>query len=112
SLTLKGGSKLEARARGLHATQVFDLKADIVAEWADTEGLKPVAEHAGSRMNCGQPLLMMAGSDSRGIRHASVKIGEQVLALKPGTFYGSYPRGVHAPLSMALIGTMPLQAQL
>ncbi|MFS2036588.1 cell envelope integrity protein CreD [Polaromonas sp. CT11-55] len=112
SLTLKGGSKLEARARGLHATQVFDLKADIVAEWADTESLKPVAEHAGSRMNCGQPLLMMAVSDARGIRHASVKIGEQLLALKPGTFYGSYPRGVHAPLSMALIGTMPLQAQL
>lgn len=112
SLTLKGGSKLEARARGLHATQVFNLKADIVAEWADTESLKPVAEHAGSRMNCGQPLLMMAVSDARGIRHASVKIGEQLLALKPGTFYGSYPRGVHAPLSMALIGAMPLQAQL
>jgi inner membrane protein len=68
-----------------------------------TESLKPVAEHAGSRMNCGQPLLMMAVSDSRGIRHASVKIGEQLLALKPGTFYGSYPRGVHAPLSIAMV---------
>ena len=112
SLTLKGGSKLEARARGLHATQVFNLKADIVAEWTDTESLKPVAEHAGSRMNCGQPLLMMAVSDSRGIRHASVKIGEQVLALKPGTFYGSYPRGVHAPLPMAMVGPAPLQAQI
>jgi len=112
SLTLKGGSKLEARARGLHATQVFNLKADIVAEWADTESLKPVAEHAGSRMNCGQPLLMMAVSDARGIRHASVKIGEQLLALKPGTFYGSYPRGVHAPLPMAMVGPAPLQAQI
>lgn len=112
SLTVKGGSKLEARARGLHATQAFNLKADIVAEWTDTEALKPVAEHAGSRMNCGQPLLMMAVSDSRGIRHASVKIGDQVLALKPGTFYGSYPRGVHAPLSMAMMGMAPLQAQL
>lgn len=112
SLTVKGGSKLEARARGLHATQAFNLKADIVAEWTDTEALKPVAEHAGSRMNCGQPLLMMAVSDSRGIRHASVKIGEQVLALKPGTFYGSYPRGVHAPLSMVMMGMAPLQAKL
>ncbi|MEO8386917.1 MAG: cell envelope integrity protein CreD [Polaromonas sp.] len=112
SLTLKGTSKLEPRARGLHATQVFNLKAELVAEWVDTQALKPVAEHVGSRMNCGQPLLMMAVSDSRGIRHASVKIGDQVLALKPGTFYGSYPRGVHAPLAMAMMGTTPLQAQL
>ncbi|ABE42200.1 cell envelope integrity protein CreD [Polaromonas sp. JS666] len=112
SLTLKGSSKLEPRARGLHATQVFSLKADLVAEWTDTEALKPVAEHAGSRMNCGQPLLMLAVSDSRGIRHASVKVGDQVLALKPGTFYGSYPRGVHAPLPPAMVRFLPLQVQL
>jgi hypothetical protein len=100
SLTVKGGSKLEARARGLHATQVFNLKARhrgrVDGTWRRSSRSQ---EHAGSRMNCGQPLLMMAVSDARGIRHASVKIGEQVLALKPGTFYGSYPRGVHAPLS-------------
>lgn len=112
SLTLQGTGKLEPRARGLHATQVFNLKASLSAEWTDLEVLKPKAEHAGSRMNCGQPLLMMAVSDARGIRHASVKIGEQLLALKPGTFYGSYPRGVHAPLSPALLQAVPLQAQL
>jgi inner membrane protein len=112
SLTVKGGSKLEARARGLHATQVFNLKADIVAEWAGTEALKPVAEHAGSRMNCGQPLLMMAVSDSRGIRHASVKIGEQVLALKPGTFLRQLPARRACAAAMALVGALPLQAQL
>lgn len=111
-LTVKAGSKLEPRARGLHATQVFNLKAALVAEWTDAESLKPVAAHTGSRMNCGQPLLMMAVSDARGIRHASVKIGEQVLALKPGTFYGSYPRGVHAALPLAMVRSMPLQAQL
>jgi inner membrane protein len=112
SLTVQGASKLEPRARGLHATQVFNLKASLVAEWTDLEALKPKQEHAGSRMNCGQPLLMMAVSDARGIRHASVKIGEQLLALKPGTFYGSYPRGVHVPLSPALLQAVPLQAQL
>jgi inner membrane protein len=112
SLTVQGASKLEPRARGLHATQVFNLKASLVAEWTDLEALRPKAEHSGSRMNCGQPLLMMAVSDARGIRHASVKIGEQLLALKPGTFYGSYPRGVHAPLSAALLQAVPLQAQL
>jgi len=112
SLTLQGASKLEPRARGLHATQAFTLKASLSAEWTDLDALKPVAEHTGSRMNCGQPLLMMAVSDARGIRHASVKIGEQQLALKPGTFYGSHPRGVHAPLSQALLQAVPLQAQM
>jgi inner membrane protein len=33
-LTLKGGSQLEPRARGLHATQVFTLKAAVTAQWA------------------------------------------------------------------------------
>ena len=110
-LTLAGTSQLEPRARGLHATQVFSLKASIVAQWANTEMLKPVALHAGSRMSCGQPLLMLAVSDARGIRHASVRIGEQVLALKPGTFLGSHPRGVHAPLPPAITRAAPLEAQ-
>lgn len=109
-LTIQGGSQLESRGRGLHATQVFTLKARLAARWMDADALKPVAEHPGSRMNCGQPLLMLAVSDSRGIRHASVQVDGQVLALKPGTFYGSYPRGVHAPLTVARVREMPLEA--
>lgn len=111
-LTVKGSSQLEPRSRGLHATQVFSLKAQLVAQWADTEALRPVALHAGSRMSCGQPILMMAVSDARGIRHASVKIGEQLLPLKPGTFFGSYPRGVHAPLPPGLARATPVEAEL
>ncbi|MDQ3273194.1 MAG: cell envelope integrity protein CreD, partial [Pseudomonadota bacterium] len=102
---------LEPRARGLHATQVFSLKAQVVAQWTDTEALKPVAQHGGSRMSCGQPLLMMAVSDARGIRHASAKVGDQLLPLKPGTFFGRYPRGVHVPLPPALARAQPLQAE-
>ena len=110
-LTIKGNSQLEPRARGLHATQVFNLKAQLVAQWTDTQALQPVAQHAGSRMNCGQPLLMMAVSDARGIRHASVRIGGQPAPLKPGTFFGAYPRGVHAPLPPSLARSAPLEAQ-
>ncbi|RZJ26694.1 MAG: cell envelope integrity protein CreD, partial [Haliea sp.] len=56
--------------------------------------------------------LMMAVSDARGIRHASVKIGEQILPLKPGTFFGSHPRGVHAPLPPGLARAAPVEAEL
>lgn len=111
TLSIKGGSQLEPRARGLHATQVFNLKAAITAEWADLSALKPVPDHPGSRVNCGQPLLMMAVSDARGIRHASVKLGELTLALKPGTFFGSYPRGVHTTLPPATARDQPLKAE-
>ena len=122
SLTVVGGSQLQARARGLHATQVFNLKASLSAQWADLAALQPVAEHTGSRLSCGQPLLMLSVSDARGIRHASLKLGSllgekaaaqgalQDTPLKPGTFYGSYPRGVHAPLPAALVLAEPLQA--
>lgn len=109
-LTVKGNSQLEARARGLHATQVFTLKAKVNAQWADLEALKPVATRSASRMGCGQPLLMLAVTDARGIRHASVKLGEQTLALKPGTLYASHPRGVHAVLP-SLPSTQPVQAE-
>lgn len=108
-LEVKGNSQLEPRARGLHATQAFNLKARLVAQWPDLAGLKPVAEHPGSRMNCGQPLLMLSVSDARGIRHASLRAGEQTLPLKPGTFYGSHPRGVHASLPPALALAAPFE---
>ena len=97
-LDIKGASQLEARSRGLHATQVFNFKAGITAEWADLKSLKPAQQHSGSRMTCGQAILMLAVSDARGIRHASLKLGEQPMPLKPGTFFGAYPRGVHAVL--------------
>lgn len=112
SLTVQGGSQLEARARGLHATQAFNLKAKLLAQWPDLSALQPVAQRAGSRINCGQPLLMLSVSDARGIRHASLKLGEQTLPLKPGTFYGTYPRGVHAALPAALVLAQPLEAVL
>jgi inner membrane protein len=111
TLDINGTSKLEPRARGLHATQVFGLKTQITAQWTNLETLQPKAEHANSRMTCGQPLLMLAVSDSRGIRHASLKLGSEAQALKSGTFYGSFPRGVHTALSQATVLSAPLQAQ-
>lgn len=112
SLTIQGNSQLEPRARGLHATQVFSLTAKLTAHWASLESLKPVAQHASSRMACGQPALMMSVSDARGIRHASLQLRGQPLALQPGTRYAGYPRGVHAPLPPDFPGTAEFEAQL
>ena len=109
-LDVKGSNQLEARSRGLHATQVFTLKAQLKAQWASLEALNPVAQHAKSRVNCGQPLLMLAVSDARGVRYANLKIAEQTLKLKPGTFNSVYPRGVHAQLPAGWVPAAPLEA--
>lgn len=111
-LRLEGSSQLEPRARGLHATQVFNLKGKLSAQWADLAALQPLAQHANGRMSCGQPVVMLAVSDARGIRHASLRLDGQAVALKPGTLHSAYPRGVHAPLPSNSSTTTGLQAQL
>lgn len=111
-LNVQGSSQLQPRKRGLHATQVYNFKARLLAHWPDLEALKPTAEHAGSRMNCGQPLLMVSVTDARGIRHASLTLSGQAATFKPGTFYGKYPRGVHAPLAANWVRSQPLEAHI
>ena len=109
-LDINGASQLEARARGLHATQVFTLKAQIKAQWANLEALKPAARYASSRLNCGQPLLVLAVSDARGVRHAGLQLSSQAVKFKPGTFNGAYPRGVHAQLAAGAPLSAPVDA--
>ena len=109
-LDIQGSSQLEARARGLHATQVFTLKAQIKAQWPNLEQLKPVQRHIKSRMSCGQPMLILAVSDSRGVRFANLQLAGQAAQLKPGTFNSTYPRGVHAPLADGWLLSTPVAA--
>lgn len=111
-LDVQGNSQLEPLARGLHATQAFNLKAKLNAQWADLAGLTPAAAHTGSRMSCSQPVVMLSVSDARGIRHADLRMGEQTLPLKPGTLYGSQPRGVHASLPANLVLSAPLNVAM
>lgn len=111
-LKVSGTSQLEGRARGLHATQAFTLKARLVVEWPDLMALQPVAEHKNGRVNCGQPLLMLAVSDARGIRHAAAVVAGQSLTPKPGTLLGSHPRGVHVPLALNTPLGEPFQADI
>lgn len=111
-LSLQGSSHLESRARGLHATQVYALKAQLNAQWADLEALKPVAQNPSSRMSCGLPILMLSVSDARGVRYASLHLSGQTIKLKPGTFHGIYPRGVHATLPVGWVASAPLEAQI
>jgi inner membrane protein len=112
TLAVHGTSELEPRARGLHATQAFALKARLTAQWAELTSLKPTRQHTGSRLSCGQPVLMVAVSDARGIRHASLQLNGQNFSLKPGTFHSHYPRGVHASFAPIADWDAPVSADV
>ncbi|MBI2728095.1 MAG: cell envelope integrity protein CreD [Polaromonas sp.] len=108
SLNVGGNARLEERARGLHAVQVFELKTRITAQWPDFRALTPVAKNPNARVSCGQPLLVVSVSDARGVRHAKVTMDGQAVTLKPGTLWNAYPRGVHAPLPGGAARQSPL----
>lgn len=101
-LKLTTGAAMEERARGLHKVNAFNLKTQVTAQWASLASLQPASTMKDSRMNCGAPIVMMAVGDARGIRTAQLSLGEQTLALKPGTFHPTYSRGLHAPLPESL----------
>ena len=112
TLAIHGTSELEPRARGLHATQAFALKTRLTAQWAELTALKPTRQHTGSRLSCGQPVLMVAVSDARGIRHAGLQLNGQNFSLKPGTFHSHYPRGVHATMAPIADWEAPVSADI
>ncbi|MGP1630167.1 MAG: cell envelope integrity protein CreD [Giesbergeria sp.] len=102
-LQLRSGVAMEERARGLHKVNTYTLKAHIQAHWASLASLQPQTTVKGSRMQCGAPILMLGVGDARGIRTAQLTLGNEVLALKPGTFHPHYSRGLHAVLPASVV---------
>jgi len=113
SLVMVGNSQVEARARGLHATQVFTLKSRVTAQWADLRALDGGGRlHAGSRLQCSPPVLLLAVSDARGIRQADVTVNGQALAVQAGTAHTTYTRGVQASLPVSTALDAPMTAEI
>ncbi|MBA4060081.1 MAG: cell envelope integrity protein CreD, partial [Verminephrobacter sp.] len=103
-LQVRSSVGMEERARGLHKVNTFNLKTHLTAQWAGLTGLQAHSTVKGSRLQCGAPIVMVAVGDARGIRTAQVSLGEQALALKPGTFHPTYSRGLHAVLPEGVRG--------
>lgn len=103
-LKLESGAAMEERSRGVHKVNAFNLKAHVTAQWGSLASLQPQSTMKNSRMHCGAPIVMMAVGDARGIRTAQLTLGDQALALKPGTFHPTYSRGLHAVLPESVRG--------
>ena len=103
-LQVRSSVGMEERARGLHKVNTFNLKTHLTAQWAGLASLQAHSTVKGSRLQCGAPIVMVAVGDARGIRTAQVSLGDQALALKPGTFHPTYSRGLHAVLPEGVRG--------
>ncbi|WP_280153411.1 cell envelope integrity protein CreD [Piscinibacter sp. XHJ-5] len=97
-LAVQADASLEPRWRGLFKVNTYAGKATVQAHWNSLAALSPKGEHAGSRVACAAPVLMVALSDARGIRHARITAAGQALAVRSGTRHPSHPRGFHAVL--------------
>jgi inner membrane protein len=111
-LALGGTSQVQARARGLHATQVFTYKSHITAQWPNLQALAMGRQNTGSKVQCDAPMLMLAVSDARGIRQAVVKVNGALQEVQAGTQNSAYPRGIQASLPSNLQPSSPLVAEV
>lgn len=123
TLKIEGDVAIDPRQRGLFSVNTFATKATLRAHWDAVTPLVAKREHAGSRLTCGAPVLMVALSDARGVRDAKLRVDGAALPVRPGTEHAGYPRGMHAVLpvdkvdgqvqvTQAAQGTQALDAEL
>jgi inner membrane protein len=112
-LAVQASATMEPRYRGLFKVNTFSSKATLKAQWDSLSALQPQREHAGSRLACSAPILMVAVSDARGIRHARVSVGDDSPPVLAGTRHATHPRGFHAVLPEAVRqANAPLAAEV
>lgn len=102
-LAIDGHAALEPRYRGLFKVNGYTLVGSLKARWERLDALRPVAEHAGGRLHCEAPRLVVAVGDARGLRAVTVQAGGQALEAQPGTGWKALAQGFHAVLPAELV---------
>lgn len=97
-LTVAGGISPEVRKRGLFKVNTYASQLTLEARWDALTALVPKAEHANGRLACSDPAVVVALSDTRGIRTAELKRDGRELAVRPGTTHPAFRGGLHAVL--------------
>jgi len=106
---------IEPRRRGIFKVNGYVLTAQVEATWASLSTLNPVAEHEQGKVECQDARWVMAVSDPRGIREATLRVEGRSLAIEAGTGSSTHRRGVSARLPVAWlneVGTLHASLQL
>ena len=98
-LAVDGRTKADPLWRGLYKINAYGGHFTVAADFASLAPLQPKAEHAGGKLQCTAPVLLLALSDVRGVRAATVMADGQGMAVESGTPSTSYPHGFHATLA-------------
>jgi inner membrane protein len=101
SLDVAAEVALEPRYRGIFKVNGYVMKANLAATWPDGSALRPKAEHAGSRLSCEPPQVLLSLGDSRGVRSATVRVDGSEAVVLPGTGHPAHGRGFHVAVSDA-----------
>ena len=115
-LAVDSRTKADPLWRGLFKVNAWVGHFAVVADFASLTALQPHLEHADGRLQCGAPVLLVALSDVRGVRSATVSADGQALVVEPGTGGSAYANGLHSTLAAARVdgdaGAKPLSAHL
>ena len=85
--------------RGLFKINAWVGHFSVGADFASLAPLRPQAEHADGRLKCAAPVLLVALSDVRGVRTASVSADGHALEVLPGTQSAAWANGLHAVIA-------------
>ncbi|KQW46428.1 MULTISPECIES: cell envelope integrity protein CreD [unclassified Roseateles] len=97
-LQVTGGISPEVRKRGLFKVNTYASQLSVEARWDALPALVPKAEHPNGRLACDDPAVIVAVSDTRGIRTAELKRDGRELNVRPGALYPAFRGGLHAVL--------------
>ncbi|EMB2348430.1 cell envelope integrity protein CreD [Serratia sp. CY54039] len=99
SLQVQGAPKVEVRKLGIYQTQVYQGPLSFKVRFGQPE----LTDLQRANVTVGQPFLLVALSDSRGIKSISPLVMPQPVAFEPGTGVGALRQGIHAPLTLAML---------
>jgi inner membrane protein len=115
-LAVDGRTKADPLRRGLFKINAYTGHFSVAADFSTLAPLQPRAEHEGARLQCSAPVLLLALSDVRGVRAATVAADGQGLDVLSGTTNTAYARGLHATLASGRAdgdaGMRPLSVRL
>ena len=97
-LQIDSEAKSDVRYRGLFRVNSYGGATTLQARWDQLGAMEPQREHAGSRLQCGALVVMVAVSDVRGLRAVTAQADGQKLPVRAGTRHARYAKGVHLEL--------------
>lgn len=102
----------DPRYRGLFKVNTYAGQHVLQAHWPELLALQPRPTQPKGRVSCLPAVLMVAVSDVRGIRRATVQLDGQDTAVHSGTPHPQHPRGLQARLAEGRAWGEPLAARI